>query len=222
MAVTRGGGRVGVWTFPLSEWLGGGSWGDCWPYKIMLCCFLRSALLDALDVREVLVEREREPAGRKKRPDREKQGERGAFAQAPSIVEGRIAPINSFVLYKECTRENISRRDFILKLATALQQKHFDQKTAKQQAAAAQPGFTAAPTDTRKRKHTCDRERMNACQQSPSRSVRVRYNRNSVPRAEWFGSSFQGQSKVGHPERAQSHNTRSHHLNAVGDVSVID
>ncbi|MGH0175325.1 UNVERIFIED_CONTAM: hypothetical protein FKN15_070259 [Acipenser sinensis] len=46
----------------------------------------RSAFLDALDVREVLVEREREPAGRKKRPDREKQGERGTFGQAPSIV----------------------------------------------------------------------------------------------------------------------------------------
>ncbi|MGH0136939.1 UNVERIFIED_CONTAM: hypothetical protein FKN15_006872 [Acipenser sinensis] len=53
---------------------------------------------------------------------------------------------------QECTGENISRRDFILKLATALQQKHFDQKTAKQQAAAAQPGFSAAPSDACKRK----------------------------------------------------------------------
>ncbi|MGH0117362.1 UNVERIFIED_CONTAM: hypothetical protein FKN15_033457 [Acipenser sinensis] len=84
MAVTRGGGRVGVWTFPLSEWLGGGSWGDCWPYKIMLYCFLRSAFLDALDVRKVLVGREnqREEVTR----EREKQGERGTFGQAPSIV----------------------------------------------------------------------------------------------------------------------------------------
>ena len=54
MAVTRGGGRECVCTLPLSEWLGGGSWGDCWPYKIMLCCFLRSAVLDALEVRKVL------------------------------------------------------------------------------------------------------------------------------------------------------------------------
>ncbi|MGH0166756.1 UNVERIFIED_CONTAM: hypothetical protein FKN15_051358 [Acipenser sinensis] len=42
------------------------------------------------------------------------------------------------------------RRDFILKLATALQQKHFDQKTAKLQAAATQPGFCAA-SDTHAR-----------------------------------------------------------------------
>ncbi|MGH0131716.1 UNVERIFIED_CONTAM: hypothetical protein FKN15_036393 [Acipenser sinensis] len=42
------------------------------------------------------------------------------------------------------------RRDFILKLATALQQKHFDQKTVKLQAAAAQPGFCAA-SDTHAR-----------------------------------------------------------------------
>ncbi|MGH0125186.1 UNVERIFIED_CONTAM: hypothetical protein FKN15_027579 [Acipenser sinensis] len=33
----------------------------------MLCCFLRSALLDALDAPTVLVEREREPAGRKRK-----------------------------------------------------------------------------------------------------------------------------------------------------------
>ncbi|MGH0155464.1 UNVERIFIED_CONTAM: hypothetical protein FKN15_029124 [Acipenser sinensis] len=63
-----------------------------------------------------------------------------------------LAAINSFVLYKECTGENISRRDFILKLATELRQKHFDQKTAKQQGNAAQSGFSAAPSDTRKRK----------------------------------------------------------------------
>ncbi|MGH0154323.1 UNVERIFIED_CONTAM: hypothetical protein FKN15_026885 [Acipenser sinensis] len=61
----------------------------------------RSALLDALDVREVLVEREREPAGRKKRPDREKQGERGTFGQAPSIVEGRIEQERSSVMAAE-------------------------------------------------------------------------------------------------------------------------
>ncbi|MGH0130788.1 UNVERIFIED_CONTAM: hypothetical protein FKN15_066317 [Acipenser sinensis] len=61
-----------------------------------------------------------------------------------------LAAISYFLLYKECTRENINRRDFILKLATELRQKHFDQKTAKQ------PGFSAAPSDTRKRKHvTC-------------------------------------------------------------------
>ncbi|MGH0143592.1 UNVERIFIED_CONTAM: hypothetical protein FKN15_026986 [Acipenser sinensis] len=46
----------------------------------------------------------------------------------------------------KCTRKNISRRDFILKLATGLQQKHFDHKTAKLQAAAAQPGFCAVVT----------------------------------------------------------------------------
>ncbi|XP_058873952.1 piggyBac transposable element-derived protein 4-like [Acipenser ruthenus] len=63
-----------------------------------------------------------------------------------------LAAINSFVLYKECTGENISRRDFILKLATELRQKHFDQKTAKQPGNAAQSGFSAAPSDTRKRK----------------------------------------------------------------------
>ncbi|MGH0146678.1 UNVERIFIED_CONTAM: hypothetical protein FKN15_039621 [Acipenser sinensis] len=35
----------GVRAFLLSEWLRGGSWGDCWPYKITFCCSLRSALL---------------------------------------------------------------------------------------------------------------------------------------------------------------------------------
>ncbi|MGH0121550.1 UNVERIFIED_CONTAM: hypothetical protein FKN15_073164 [Acipenser sinensis] len=86
MAMTRGGGRVGVWTFPLSEWLGGGSWGDCWPYKVMLCCFLRSAFLDALDVRKVLVGSENQRGGRSDLREREKQGERGTFGQTPCIV----------------------------------------------------------------------------------------------------------------------------------------
>ncbi|MGH0123089.1 UNVERIFIED_CONTAM: hypothetical protein FKN15_049628 [Acipenser sinensis] len=68
----------------------------------------------------------------------------------------------------------------------------------------------------------CDREQMNLSQQSPSRPVRARYNRNSVPWTGWFDSSFQGQSRVGHPKRGRSHNTRSQRLTAVGDVSVID
>ncbi|MGH0177936.1 UNVERIFIED_CONTAM: hypothetical protein FKN15_076108 [Acipenser sinensis] len=56
----------------------------------------------------------------------------------------------------------------------------------------------------------CDRERMNPSQQSPSQSVRALYNRISVPHTGWFGSSFQGQSEVGHPGRRRSYNTRSH------------
>ncbi|MGH0124309.1 UNVERIFIED_CONTAM: hypothetical protein FKN15_066026 [Acipenser sinensis] len=62
----------------------------------------------------------------------------------PVVVFYNVLDLAAFILYKECTRGNISRRDFILKLATELRQKHFDQKTAKQQAAAAQPGFSAA------------------------------------------------------------------------------
>ena len=67
MAVTRRGGEEGVCAFPLSEWLGGGRSWNCLPYNITLCCFLGSALLDALGAPTVLVERERErePAGRK-------------------------------------------------------------------------------------------------------------------------------------------------------------
>ncbi|MGH0154096.1 UNVERIFIED_CONTAM: hypothetical protein FKN15_067012 [Acipenser sinensis] len=86
MAVTRGGGRVGVWTFPLSEWLGGGSWGDCWPYKIMLCCFLRSAFLDALDVRKVLVGSENQRRRRSDLRDRERNRESGEHFGRPRVV----------------------------------------------------------------------------------------------------------------------------------------
>ncbi|MGH0149993.1 UNVERIFIED_CONTAM: hypothetical protein FKN15_044525 [Acipenser sinensis] len=94
MAVTRRGGEEGVCAFPLSEWLGGGLSWDCLPYKITLYCFLRSALLDALEVPKVLVEREREPAGRKKRPKREKQGERGNIWAGPEYcVERASEPI---------------------------------------------------------------------------------------------------------------------------------
>ncbi|MGH0151123.1 UNVERIFIED_CONTAM: hypothetical protein FKN15_019682 [Acipenser sinensis] len=45
---------------------------------------------------------------------------------------------------------------------------------------------------------------------------------NSVPQTGWYDSSFQGQLVVGHPGRGRSHNTRSHRLNAVGYVSVMD
>ncbi|MGH0116667.1 UNVERIFIED_CONTAM: hypothetical protein FKN15_012262 [Acipenser sinensis] len=45
MAVTRGGGSVGVRTSLLSEWLRGGSWGDCRPYKLTFCLFPRAAHL---------------------------------------------------------------------------------------------------------------------------------------------------------------------------------
>ncbi|MGH0169553.1 UNVERIFIED_CONTAM: hypothetical protein FKN15_057313 [Acipenser sinensis] len=52
----------------------------------MLYCFLRSAFLDTLDVRKVLVGRENQRGGRSDLREREKQGERGTFGQAPSIV----------------------------------------------------------------------------------------------------------------------------------------
>ncbi|MGH0117278.1 UNVERIFIED_CONTAM: hypothetical protein FKN15_032245 [Acipenser sinensis] len=53
------------------------------------------------------------------------------------------------------------------------------------------------------------RERMNLNQQSPSRPVRALYNRNCVPRTEWLGSSFQGQSEAGH-SGTWSYGTWSH------------
>ncbi|MGH0128752.1 UNVERIFIED_CONTAM: hypothetical protein FKN15_044104 [Acipenser sinensis] len=90
MAVTWRGGEEGVCAFPLSEWLGGGRSWNCSPYKITLCCFLRSALLDALGAPTVLVEREREPAGRKRKRnlcERKKQRESGeTVGQTPVIV----------------------------------------------------------------------------------------------------------------------------------------
>ncbi|MGH0136786.1 UNVERIFIED_CONTAM: hypothetical protein FKN15_062074 [Acipenser sinensis] len=83
MAVTRRGGEEGVCAFPLSEWLGGGRSWNCSPYKITLCCFLRSALLDALDAPTVL-ERER-TSGRK-----EKQKERvGKHLGRPRVLYRR-------------------------------------------------------------------------------------------------------------------------------------
>ncbi|MGH0116244.1 UNVERIFIED_CONTAM: hypothetical protein FKN15_000171 [Acipenser sinensis] len=39
MAVTRRGGSVGVRASLLSEWLRGGSWGDCRPYKLTFLLF---------------------------------------------------------------------------------------------------------------------------------------------------------------------------------------
>ncbi|MGH0117435.1 UNVERIFIED_CONTAM: hypothetical protein FKN15_034622 [Acipenser sinensis] len=90
MAVTRRGGEEGVCAFPLSEWLGGGLSWNCLPYKITLYCFLRSALLDALDAPTVLVERERENqrGEREKKLDSKKRNRESGetFGQAPSIV----------------------------------------------------------------------------------------------------------------------------------------
>ncbi|KAJ8404190.1 hypothetical protein AAFF_G00339630 [Aldrovandia affinis] len=47
-----------------------------------------------------------------------------------------LAAINAFVLYTQCTDETISRRDFILKLAAELRERHMSGKTALQLAAA--------------------------------------------------------------------------------------
>ncbi|MGH0115900.1 UNVERIFIED_CONTAM: hypothetical protein FKN15_054256 [Acipenser sinensis] len=57
----------------------------------MLYCFLRSAFLDALDVREALVGSENQRGGRNDLREREKQGERGTFGQALCFILYRLA-----------------------------------------------------------------------------------------------------------------------------------
>ncbi|MGH0151115.1 UNVERIFIED_CONTAM: hypothetical protein FKN15_037785 [Acipenser sinensis] len=49
------------------------------------------AVSDALDVREVLVGSENQREGRNDLREREKQGERGTFGQAPCIILYRLA-----------------------------------------------------------------------------------------------------------------------------------
>ncbi|MGH0181113.1 UNVERIFIED_CONTAM: hypothetical protein FKN15_005883 [Acipenser sinensis] len=56
--------------------------------------------------------------------------------------------INAVVLYKECTGNTITRRDFILQLALELRQKHFDKRHESRLANAPQPSSSAAPTGT--------------------------------------------------------------------------
>ncbi|MGH0124926.1 UNVERIFIED_CONTAM: hypothetical protein FKN15_062312 [Acipenser sinensis] len=63
-----------------------------------------------------------------------------------------LAAINALVLYKECTGNTITRRDFILQLALELRQKHFDKRHESQMANVPQPSASAAPTGTRNKR----------------------------------------------------------------------
>ncbi|MGH0142179.1 UNVERIFIED_CONTAM: hypothetical protein FKN15_052233 [Acipenser sinensis] len=90
MAVTRRGGEEGVCAFPLSEWLGGGrSWNGS-PYKITLCCFLRSALLRRAGCADSAGrERERTSGERKRKRnlhDRETERAGKQLGRTPRIV----------------------------------------------------------------------------------------------------------------------------------------
>ncbi|MGH0161843.1 UNVERIFIED_CONTAM: hypothetical protein FKN15_072610 [Acipenser sinensis] len=88
MAVTRRGGRVGVRTSLLSEWLRGGSWGDCRPYKLTFCCSLSSAHLKRKRRAEALEKKLREQKPQNKRkPDRENSASGENLGQTPSTAD---------------------------------------------------------------------------------------------------------------------------------------
>ncbi|MGH0153927.1 UNVERIFIED_CONTAM: hypothetical protein FKN15_068765 [Acipenser sinensis] len=57
-----------------------------------------------------------------------------------------LAAINALVLYKECTGNTVTRRDFILQLALELLQEHFDKRHESRLVNAPQPSASAAAT----------------------------------------------------------------------------
>ena len=93
-----------------------------------------------------------------------------------------LAAINALVLYKECTGNTITRRDFILQLALELQQKNFDKRHESQLANAPQPSASAAPTGTQN-KRQCQ---VAKCNKNRTFDVCARCEKASLWQMHWY------------------------------------